>query len=136
VTPALAAAPRAAPPRPDRRSAPRRPALAVLERRPARRGRLLRLLAAVLLCGALLTVVVAHSLLAESQLRLGQLQSRLATEQALHRQLLATVAEAENPARIVAEAKKLGLVEPTTVTQLPAVPLGTASSTGAAGTRR
>jgi len=87
-----------------------------------------------LVCGALLAVVVAHSLLAQSQLRLGQLQSRLATEQAVHRQLLATVAQAENPARIVADAKKLGLVEPTTVTQLPAVPLG-AGATGPSSAR-
>ena len=69
----------------------------------------------------------------------------MSSEQAIHRQLLAAVAEAENPAQIIAEAKKLNLVTPSSITQLPAVPLTTpvgqattaptsnASSTAAAG---
>lgn len=73
----------------------------------------------------------------------------MSSEQAIHRQLLAAVAEAENPAQIIAEAKKLNLVTPSSITQLPAVPLttpvgqattapttaptSTASSTAAAG---
>lgn len=81
---------------------------------------------------ALLAVVVAHSVLAEGQVRLTGEQSQLATEQAIHRQLLATVAQAEDPATIVAEAKTLGLVPPSSVTQLPAVPLGSPLHPGSA----
>jgi hypothetical protein len=73
--------------------------------------------------GALLAVVVGHSILAEGQIRLTSAQTKLANEQAIHRQLVAAVAKAENPAQIIAEAKKLNLVTPGSVTQLPAVPL-------------
>jgi len=38
---------------------------------------------------------------------------------------LAAVAAAEDPAQIIAEAKKLNLVPPSYVKQLPAVPLNT-----------
>ena len=85
----------------------------------------------VVVTAALLAVVVAHSVLAEGQVRLTGEQSQLAAEQAIHRQLLATVAQAEDPSTIVAEAKQLGLVPPSSVTQLPAVPLGTPLHSGA-----
>ncbi len=85
----------------------------------------MRGLSACLVAGALLAVVVAHSMLAQGEVRLTKVQNALTTEQALHRQLLASVASAENPAHIVAEAKKLNLVQPGSVTQLPAVPLDT-----------
>jgi len=74
---------------------------------------------------SLLAVVVAHSVLAQGQVRLTTEQSQVAAEQALHRQLLATVAKAENPATIIAEAKNLNLVPPASVKQLPAVSLST-----------
>jgi len=74
---------------------------------------------------SLLAVVVAHSVLAQDQVRLTAEQSQVATEQALHRQLLAAVAKAENPATIIAEAKNLNLVQPSSVKQLPAVSLST-----------
>jgi hypothetical protein len=145
VTPPPAAAQRAASVRPDRdagaRSGARRHTLRVLEPRPRRRGRWLRALAGCLLAGSLLAVVVAHSLLAEDQVGLSTAQQEVAAEQAVHRQLLASVAEAENPAQIIAEAKKLNLVPPTSVTQLPAVslttPIGastTSTTTADAGT--
>jgi hypothetical protein len=83
-------------------------------------------LAASVLIGALLAVVVAHSMLAQGQVRLSAVQGQVAAEQALHRELLASVAEAENPERIIAVAKQLtNLVPPSNVTQLPAVPLNT-----------
>jgi hypothetical protein len=127
VTPPPADAQRAASVRPDRdksaRPATKRPALRVLEPRPRRRGRWARRIAAGLVAGSLLAVVVAHSVLAEDQVRLTTAQQQVAAEQALHRQLLASVAEAENPAQIVAEAARLNLVTPSSVTQLPAVSL-------------
>jgi hypothetical protein len=86
---------------------------------------LLRAVSAALVVGSLLAVVVGHSILAQSQVRLTSAQNQVLSEQAIHRQLLATVAEAENPAQIIAEAKKLNLVTPSSVTQLPAVPLTT-----------
>jgi predicted alpha/beta hydrolase family esterase len=137
VTPPPAAAPRAASVRSGRernaRSAVKRPALRVLEPRPRRRGRWTRALAAGLVAGSLLAVVVAHSLLAEDEVRLTAAQQQVATEQAVHRQLLASVAAAENPARIIAEAARLNLVTPSSVTQLPSVSLTVpiASSTAA-----
>jgi hypothetical protein len=74
---------------------------------------------------SLLAVVVAHSVLAQGQVRLTTQQAQVAAEQAVHRQLLAAVAKAENPATIIAEAKNLNLVRPATVKQLPAVSLST-----------
>jgi len=107
------------------RTEARRPPLRVLEALPRRRGRLLRTLAVALIALSLLAVVVAHSVLAQGQVRLTTEQSQVAAEQALHRQLLATVAKAENPATIIAEAKNLNLVPPASVKQLPAVSLST-----------
>jgi hypothetical protein len=129
VTPPPAAAQRAASVRATRAPSPRvpakRPSLRILEPRPGGRGRLLRLFSAAMVVGSLLTVVVGHSILAQGQVRLTAAQTQMAAEEAIHRQLLAAVAEAENPARIIAEAKKLNLVPPSSVTQLPAVPLTT-----------
>lgn len=125
MTPPPAAASRAATVR-ARAASPRaakRPSLRVIDARPRRNGRVLRLVAVSLVVLALLSVVVAHSMLAEGQLRLTAAQSQMAAEEAIHRQLLTRVAEAENPAQIVAEAKSLNLVPPATVKQLPAVPL-------------
>jgi len=82
-------------------------------------------MSASVVVGSLLAVVIAHSMLAQGQVRLTAAQAQMSAEQAVHRQLLAAVAEAENPAQIVREAKKLNLVPPTYVTQLPAVPLTT-----------
>jgi len=107
------------------RATPRRPSLRVLDAQPRRRGRALRAVAAVAVVGSLLAVVVAHSMLAEGQVRLTAAQAQVAAEQSVHRQLLASVAKAENPAQIIAEAKKLDLVPPTGVIQLPAVSLST-----------
>lgn len=153
MTPPPAAAQRAASVRATRAPSPRvqakRPSLRVLDARQPRRGRLLRFVAASLVVGSLLAVVVGHSILAQGQVRLTSAQAQMSSEQAIHRQLLAAVAEAENPAQIIAEAKKLNLVTPSSITQLPAVPLttpvgqattapttaptSTASSTAAAG---
>ncbi|HXW38509.1 MAG TPA: hypothetical protein VEJ44_02350 [Acidimicrobiales bacterium] len=138
MTPAQAAAQRAAPVRTARSSrAAAKPPLRVVAPRSRRNGRLLRVVAAALVVGSLLGVVVGHSLLAQGQVRLTSEQGDLAVVQALNRQLLASVAAAENPAQIIAEAKKLNLVRPSTVTQLPAVPLdspiGSSPATDAAG---
>jgi hypothetical protein len=103
----------------------KRPSLRVLDARRPRRGRLLRVLSVSLVAGSLLAVVVGHSMLAQGQVRLTSTQVQMTTEQAVHRQLLAAVAAAEDPAQIIAEAKKLNLVPPSYVKQLPAVPLNT-----------
>jgi hypothetical protein len=129
VSPPAAAAPARAVRSPAPRSTPRRPSLRVVRPRP-RTGRVLRRLAVAVVTAALLAVVVAHSLLAQGQVRLTGEQSQLAAEQAIHRQLLATVAQAEDPSTIVAEAQRLGLVPPSSVTQLPAVPLTTPLHSG------
>lgn len=76
--------------------------------------------------GSLLTVVAGHSLLAEGQVRLANVQSALTAEQARHRQDVMAVAALENPSRIVAAARQqLHMVSAGQVQQLPYVPLGT-----------
>jgi hypothetical protein len=62
-------------------------------------------------------------MLAQEQIRLTNAQAQLSAEQAVHRQVLAAVAGAETPSRIVAAAEALHMVAPSNVQQLPWVPL-------------
>ncbi len=133
MTPATATARRAAaaparrpqPPRPEERRAP----LRVVERTPgARRGRRVgratAIAASVIVILSLLMVVIGHALLAQGQLRLTTVQQQLAAEQTLHRQRVLAVAGLETPSRITTQAQeRLHMVQPTTVNQLPSVPL-------------
>ena len=73
---------------------------------------------------SLLAVVVGHAVLAGGQIRLTQLQARLAAEQVTHRMMELSTAELEAPARVVTKAEQaLHLVQPNQITQLPSVPL-------------
>jgi hypothetical protein len=93
------------------------------------RQRLLRFSALLLLTGSLLGVVFGHAMLAQEQIKLSGAQARLSAEQALHRQLLLSVAQAETPSRIVAAAERLHMVQPAHIVQLPSVPLTTPTTT-------
>ena len=73
------------------------------------------------------------SSIAENQFRLDGLQQQAATEQASYEKLRLQVAELETPARIVSVAEgRLGMVQPASVTYLPA----TTSSLPATTARR
>jgi hypothetical protein len=113
---------------------PRAP-LRVVESTPRRRRqRILRAAGLLVLLSSLLAVVFGHAMLAQEQIRLTNAQAQLSAEQAVHHQVLAAVAGAETPSRIVAAAEALHMVAPSTVQQLPWVPLTpTAPATTGAG---
>lgn len=133
----------------DRRSpatAGRRPPLEVVgprtHRRRIRRRRIAPVVSAALVVASLLAVVAGHSVLVENQVRLSNVQSALSSAVAAENHYTLEVAEGEDPSRIVGEARRLGMVTPAGITQLPYVPLGSPlpppsvapSPSGAAGT--
>jgi cell division protein FtsL len=108
------------------------------ESRRANRRRLLVSLGIACVAALCLGLVALHVLIAENQFRLDQLQQTAATKQANYERLRLQVAQLEAPARIVSEAEgRLGMVQPGSVTYLPAVPTTTqttaAGSSGASG---
>lgn len=121
-----AAARRAAP---DRRSAPRRPPLGIL--RPATRskprsGNRMLVLAALLVIGSLMAVVVADDVIAQDQVSLSSAQQQVATLTNTHRELQIAVSLQQAPQRVVNTAEgQLGMVPPGQITDLPEVSLST-----------
>lgn len=117
--------------RPQRRTtgpapAVRRVGLRLVERLPRRRRLRLSVLSVAMVAASLLVVVVGHSMLAAGQMRLAKVQATLSAEQTRHRQETTAVATLEDPARIVADARRqLHMVSAGQVQQLPYVPLGT-----------
>lgn len=112
--------------RPERRAGERRAALEVVSRRAARvkRRKLLPVLSACVLSGSLFAVVIGHAELAEDQMRLAAVQSAITAAQATHRREVISVANLENPSRIVQEAEQsLHMQTPSSVAQLPHVTL-------------
>jgi cell division protein FtsL len=105
-------------------------------RRRAGRRRLLVVLGISGAAAVCLALVGLHVLIAENQFRLDNLQSQAATEQAQYEKLRLQVAQLEAPARIVSEAEgRLGMVQPATVTYLPALSSARPTTTGRAETR-
>jgi cell division protein FtsL len=95
-------------------------------RRRAGRRRLLVMLGIASVAVVCLALVALHVLIAENQFRLDNLQQQAAAEQASYEKLRLQVAQLEAPARIVSQAEgRLGMVQPASVTYLPA----TASTT-------
>ncbi len=83
-------------------------------------------LSVLMVVGSLLTVVVGQAMLANGQVRMSTIQHELSLEQAANRQNEIAVQELEMPSRIVAAAQDLlHMVHPSTVTELPYVPLTT-----------
>ena len=83
------------------------------------------LLSALLLVGSLVAVVVAHTMVAEDQVRLSGVQAQLATASAAQQQLELSVAQLEDPQRISHDAEvvlHMALAQPQ---QLPPVSLAT-----------
>jgi Tfp pilus assembly protein PilX len=107
-------------------SRPRRPSLRIVRSRsgkPTQRGRMVEIVALVLVVGALLAVVIGQAVLANDQVQMSALQHELSLEQSTHRQAELQVANLETPQRIVGDATKAGLVHPPQVIELPYVPL-------------
>jgi hypothetical protein len=103
-----------------------RPALEVVGRRThrVRRRRAAPVLAAVFVSGSLLTVVLGHAELAQQQVRLTSVEADVTAAQAVHHQEELSLANLENPTRIVSEAElTLHMVTPRQVDQLPYVSL-------------
>ncbi len=67
----------------------------------------------VVAVGIMLTVVVAHTLLAQNQVRLDRLESRIAAEETRYDSLRLANGQLSSPARITARAAQLGLALPT-----------------------
>jgi cell division protein FtsL len=92
------------------------------ESRRANRRRLLVSLGIACVAVLCLGLVALHVLIAENQFRLDQLQQTAASQQEKYERLRLQVAQLEAPARIVSEAQgRLGMVQPGSVTYLPAV---------------
>jgi len=138
-------------PRRERQTGDRRASLQVVARRTSRlaRPKLLPIVAACIVAASLFAVVIGHALLAQDQVRLAAVQSAVTAAQATQRREVASVANLENPSRIVAKAEQtLHMVTPSTVEQLPHVTLhkalpspnvapattGTAATTGTTAT--
>lgn len=125
---------------PQRHGAPRRAPLrpvAPRQRRRARRpGRRTMLLALAVAVAGPLLVAGTYARITSGQVTLTRLQQALDQQQQRQSRLEQRVAELEDPATIVAEAKAEGMVPATSVADIPEVPLssgspGTSSSTGA-----
>jgi len=114
---------------PQPRPSTRRPALRVFEPQPrrssrrhlSRRGHLW--LATVLVVGSLLAVVVGDTMVAQGQVRLADLQSKITSQQAIEKAAQTEVAQLAAPERVVAQGILLGLTAPAQVVDLPQVPL-------------
>jgi hypothetical protein len=78
-------------------------------------------LAVALAVGSLLAVAGADAYLTQGQVRLTRLQEQLNAQLGQHRNLELGVAQLEQPAGVLSEAQKEGLVVPGDVTDLPQV---------------
>ena len=90
-------------------------------RRLSRRGHLW--LAALLVVGSLLCVVVGDIVVAQGQVRMANLQSQIASQQAIQKAAQTQVAQLAAPDRVVQQGIALGLTAPGQVHDLPQVPL-------------
>jgi hypothetical protein len=82
--------------------------------------------AGVLVVGSLLAVVVGDAVVAQGQIRLTGTQQAIATATATEKAEQVTVAGMAAPPVVVRAAEGLGLVAPTSIVELPAVPLNVA----------
>jgi hypothetical protein len=97
--------------------------------KPTRKGRVIEIVALVLVVGSLLAVVIGQAVLANDQVQMSALQQQLSLEQSTHRQAEVRVAGLETPQRIVGDATKAGMVHPAQVIELPYVSLKVAIAT-------
>jgi cell division protein FtsL len=129
-------------PRPDRELQPQEGQdaqrhLRLVERQRWLSSRRRQMLVATVIAGAAivsLALVATHVLIAENQFRLDSLQQRASVQQERYEKLRLQVAQLEAPDRIVSLAEgRLHMVQPGTVTYLPAISATSASAGKAAG---
>jgi hypothetical protein len=107
-----------------------RPPLRVFEPAPRRRRRRRRVrrpelwAGGALVVGSLLAVVVGDAVVAQGQIRLTQTQQAITTATVTEKSDQVAVAGMAAPPVVVRTAERLGLVAPTSIVDLPAVPLG------------
>ena len=89
--------------------------------RPFALGRAGALLAVVTVF-ALVSAVVFHVVLAQHQMELDHLSTRIAAEQRVYEQRRLTASVLASPARVIQEAERLGLVQPPDPAQVLYVP--------------
>ena len=108
---------------------PRRPPLRVFEpepRRSVRRGLSRRahvLLGVAVVVGSLMAVVVADAMVAQGQVRMAALQSKINDQLTIQKSAQSEVAQLAAPGRVVAEGINHGLIAPAQVVNLAQVPL-------------
>ncbi len=107
-----------------------RPALRVLERRRRRRRRaaprIVRpelWIGGALVVGSLFAVVVGDAVVAQGQIRMTNTQQAIAAATATEKSKQVAVAGMAAPPVLVREAESLGLVAPSSIVDLPTVPL-------------
>jgi cell division protein FtsL len=114
---------------PQPRAAPRRPSLRVFEpepRRSVRRGLSRRghvWLGVAMVVGSLLAVVVADAMVAQGQVRMAAIQSKINDQLTIQKSEQSEVAQLAAPDRVVAQGINHGLIAPAQVVNLPQVPL-------------
>jgi Tfp pilus assembly protein PilN len=113
-------------PRPELAASTRRGRLSVVKAHELaasaqrRRARVMGLVAALIVVGALLVVVTGQALVASQQVRLDNLQADLATATATNENLQLTRAQLSAPAQVLQEAQhRLHMVSPKSVVYLP-----------------
>jgi type II secretory pathway pseudopilin PulG len=77
----------------------------------------------LLVVGSLLAVVVGDAMITDGQVRLTATQSQVAAAVTAQKAYQVAVAQLAAPPVVVAQAESQGLVAPTTVVDLPQVPL-------------
>ena len=106
-----------------------RPPIRLFEASPRRRRRTHRLArpelwaGGVLVVGSLLAVVVGDAVVAQGQIRLTETQQAITSATATEKAAQVAVAGMASPPVVVRTAEQLGLVAPTSIVDLPAVPL-------------
>ena len=114
---------------PQPRTAPRRPPLRVFEpepRRSVRRSLSQRSrvwLGVAMMVGSLLVVVVADAMVAQGQVRMAAIQSKINDQLTIQKSAQSEVAQLAAPDRVVAQGINHGLIAPAQVVNLPQVPL-------------
>ena len=129
MAPTATSAARRATAAPQARPASRRPPLRIFEpepRRSTRRGPSRRAhiwFAVTLVAGSLLVVVVGDAMVAQGQVRMAGIQTKIVALQATQKAMQTEVAQLAAPDRVVAQGIALGLTAPAQVIDLPQVPL-------------
>lgn len=94
-------------------------------RRRVRRRQLAPVLSAAMVSASLFVVVIGHAELAQGQVRLSNVDAAITAAQIAHRRDVLSIANLENPSRILREAQQsLHMATPSQVRQLPHVSLG------------